>query len=142
MQHILVPCDGSENAMRAVVHAAATAKESTSAPDITLLHVLDPFTFTSLGEVLAPGALERDRPAEVDRVLAPAVSSLQAAGVPYRIAWRVGDPAPEIAAELVDKPYDAVIMGTRGIGPIANLVVGSVANRILFLANVPVTLIK
>lgn len=142
MKHILVPCDGSENAMRAVAHAASTSKECTSAPDLTLLHVLDPFTFTSLGEVLAPGALERVRPAEVDRILGPAVSALQAAGVPYRIAWRVGDPAQEIAAELVDNSYDALIMGTRGISPIANLVIGSVANRILYLADVPVTLIK
>jgi nucleotide-binding universal stress UspA family protein len=103
--------------MRAVAHAAATARESTAHPDITLLHVLDPMTFASLGETLSPGALERERPAAVD-------------------------PAPEIAAELAGKPYEAVVMGTRGSGPAANLVIGSVANRVQYLADVPLTLIK
>jgi nucleotide-binding universal stress UspA family protein len=142
VKHILVPCDGSDNAMRAVAHAVATARESTAHPDITLLHVLDPMTFASLGETLSPGALERGRPAEVDRALGPAEHALRDAGVPYRVAWRVGDPAPEIAAELADKPYDAVVMGTRGLGPVANLVMGSVANRVQYLADVPLTLIK
>jgi nucleotide-binding universal stress UspA family protein len=33
-------------------------------------------------------------------------------------------------------------MGTRGLGPIANLVIGSVATKVIHLVEVPVTLIK
>jgi len=35
-----------------------------------------------------------------------------------------------------------VVMGTRGLGKIANLVLGSVASRVLHLINVPLTLVK
>ena len=33
-------------------------------------------------------------------------------------------------------------MGTRGMGTIANLALGSVATKVIHLANIPVTLVK
>ena len=34
------------------------------------------------------------------------------------------------------------VMGTRGLSPIVNLVIGSVATKVIYLVDVPVTLIK
>ena len=37
---------------------------------------------------------------------------------------------------------DEIIMGTRGMGAIGNLVMGSVATKVVHLAGIPVTLVK
>jgi nucleotide-binding universal stress UspA family protein len=51
-----------------------------------------------------------------------------------------------VPSELVkyaeEKGCDGIIMGTRGLGPIGNLVMGSVATKVIHLTTLPVTLIK
>lgn len=37
---------------------------------------------------------------------------------------------------------DAIIMGSRGLGPVASMIIGSVATKVIHLVKVPVTLIK
>jgi nucleotide-binding universal stress UspA family protein len=37
---------------------------------------------------------------------------------------------------------DAIVMGTRGMGAVSGLVLGSVATKVIHLADVPVTLVK
>lgn len=142
MKRILVPSDGSQNALRAVEYAVTTAIESKTPAEVTLLHVLDPVTFTSLASTLSSDPLRREHPAAVEAALRPAERLLQAAGVSYNVRWRVGEPAPEIAAELEERAYDSIVMGTRGVGPIANLVLGSVANRVQYLVDIPLTMVK
>lgn len=142
MNTLLVPSDGSPNSIRAVSHAVGMVKERVSPTEIELLHVLDPVTFTSLGLTLKDDGWQRARPAEVDRVLADAEKIVREADVPYRVCWRVGDPVDEIAAEAKEKPIDGIVLGTRGRGAIANLLLGSVTSRVACLVNVPVTLVK
>lgn len=142
MNTLLVPSDGSPNSIRAVSHAVGMVKERVSPTEIELLHVLDPLTFTSLGLTLKDDGWQRARPAEVDRVLADAEKIVREADVPYRVCWRVGNPVDEIAAEAKEKPIDGIVLGTRGRGAIANLLLGSVTSRVACLVNVPVTLVK
>lgn len=142
MKRVLVPSDGSANSLRAVEYAATASAESRHPVEVTLLHVLDPITFTSPIGTLSSDPLKREHPAAVDAALRPAERILRAAGVSYDIRWRVGEPAPEIAAELEERTYDAVVIGTRGLGPIANLVLGSVASRVQYLVDVPLTFVK
>src|SRR4051794_11401023 len=99
MDTLLVPCDGSDNSLRAVSHAVEMVKERVSPAEIELLHVLDPVTFTSLASTLKDDSWRRERPAEVDRVMARAEKIVSEAELPYRVCWRVGDPADEIEAE-------------------------------------------
>jgi len=77
-----------------------------------------------------------------ERVLRPARETLDRAGIPYRASYRVGGAGSEIAAHAKEKGCDTVIMGTRGMGPIPNVVIGSVATRVVNLVDVPVVLIK
>ncbi len=37
---------------------------------------------------------------------------------------------------------DVIVMGTRGMGALANLALGSTATKVVHLAEVPVTLVK
>lgn len=142
MKRLLVPCDGSTTSLRAVEHAVGTALESRTPVALTLLHVLDPVTFTSLSAALASDGGNRERPAAVDAALRPAEEIVRTGGVPCEIRWRVGDAASEIVAELREREYAAVIMGTRGVGPLAKLVLGSVASKVQYLIDLPLTFIK
>lgn len=141
MQKILVPCDGSESSLRAVAYAASIAEEN-RAVTIELLHVLDPMTFHSAASALSPDDLTRLCPTEAEPVLEPARTCLQHAGISPVVRCRVGAPAPQIADEVMEAACDALIMGTRGMSPFANLVIGSVASGVVALVSVPVTLIK
>ncbi|HYD80291.1 MAG TPA: cation:proton antiporter [Paucimonas sp.] len=48
----------------------------------------------------------------------------------------------KIAQHLHETYRDGIIMGTRGMEPVPTLMTGSVATRLVHLADVPVTLVK
>lgn len=141
MNQILVPCDGSASALRAVRHAASVAQQKRGVR-VELLHVLDPMRFSNPSAALPSAELERLAGDEADRILQPAQRILDACGVPYRTHRRVGDPAAEIAVQVVESGCDSVVMGTRGMSAMASLFIGSVACRVVHLVDVPVTLVK
>ncbi|MCJ9712965.1 universal stress protein, partial [Bordetella hinzii] len=41
-----------------------------------------------------------------------------------------------------EKQCDRIVMGTRGLGAVGGLVLGSVAQKVIHLSPVPVTLVK
>ena len=67
---------------------------------------------------------------------------LDAAGVDYTSHVEFGHAATEIAGYARDHGCARIVMGTRGNGTLANILIGSVANQVLQLAEAPVTLVK
>lgn len=140
MTRILVPCDGSDHSMRAVQYAAFEAAHRPTA-SIDLLYVDDPVP-NALHAARTARQLDDDLAAHARHVLRPAMSALDAAGVNYTMHWRTGSAPVEIARHAQDAGCQSIIMGTRGMGPLAGAVIGSVATRTVHLVQVPVTLIK
>ena len=54
----------------------------------------------------------------------------------------IGDPATAIVKLARRLNCDLIVMGTRGMGKVAGLVLGSVATKVVHLADAPVTLVK
>lgn len=140
MQKILIPFDGSANALRAVRYAASLAKKL-SDMQIELLYVQDPVPL-KVHAGPSDEEIRRRQADEAERILLPARQLLDAEGIPYQVRCRTGSPANEIALHAHETHCDGIIMGTRGMGPIATLMIGSVAARVIYLVDVPVTLIK
>lgn len=140
MPKILVPCDGSDNALRAVRYAANLTK-LIQGTEIELLNVLDPVLMRGHAAMSALD-IERMQADEAGRVLHPARQVLDAEGISYQVRRRCGAPAGEIAQQVHESHCDAAVMSTRGLGPVASLMIGSVATRVVHLVDVPVTLIK
>ena len=140
MRKILIPCDGSDNALRAVRYAASLAKELSDV-HLELLNVQDALP-QKVHAALSEQEIERWRAGEADLILQPARQILDAEEVQYQVRTRVGSPANEIARHVHEMHCDAIIMGTRGLGAVANLMIGSVATKVIHLVEVPVTLIK
>lgn len=137
---VLVPFDGSDSALRALRYAARLAHDH---PEIKLdlLHVLDPGTHR-VDAALSSEDPTRRSPDAFASVLRPARELLDADGVSCEVHCRAGDPARQIADHIARAGSTAVVMGTRGLGLMGNLVIGSVASRVVHYAQVPVTLIK
>jgi nucleotide-binding universal stress UspA family protein len=66
---------------------------------------------------------------------------LKSSGVRFEYHVAVGNHAEAIVAYAREKKCDQILMGTRGLGGLSNLLLGSVATRVLHLTDVPVTLI-
>ena len=142
MAKILVPVDGSNGALRALVFAIKRAKEKPG----TRLHVLTvhpPFRAYGRAAVLAHEKQIREWATEHDaQVLRGAEKRLRRARVPYATEALEGDAAQMIARRAKALKCDSIIMGTRGLGRVAALVMGSVATKVIHLTPLPVTLVK
>ena len=64
------------------------------------------------------------------------------AGITATFVHKVGHPADEIAALAKAGGFDLLIMGSHGHGVLKNLVLGSVATKVLAQCSVPVLLVR
>ena len=69
-------------------------------------------------------------------------SLLEAAGIPYENRMLVGSAAQAIVKLARKTGSSQIVMGMRGHGALARVVLGSVSLKTLQLADVPVTLVK
>ena len=130
MQRILVPVDGSPSAVQAVKHVIAMLKMGAEG-EVHLLHVQAPLLLRDVPDIAKPGLVERLGFDEADHAFASAKRLLEDAGVRYHAQTALGDPAPEIALYADVHGCSAIVMGTRGMGTIQNLLLGSVATKVL-----------
>lgn len=68
--------------------------------------------------------------------------ALNKAGITCQTHIKLGDTAETLVALAEELGCDHIVMGTRGLGAISGIVLGSVTRKVLHLANVPVTCVK
>jgi nucleotide-binding universal stress UspA family protein len=139
MLKVLIPVDGSDNSLRVVRHVIDKAALYKDPVEIHLLNVQRPFPGTIRGVKEQAEQYHRD---EGDKALAGVRKLLDDAGLKYTCHISVGDAAEVIASYCHDRKLDQIIMGTRGAGAVANMLMGSVASKVLHLVDVPVLLVK
>jgi nucleotide-binding universal stress UspA family protein len=132
---VLVPVDGSEQALFAVRHVADNMQES----EAVLFTVLP--LEREEGAASAPSSARRQQmEAEATAKLALAEEILRAAGVVFRTEVAFGDPAQQILDAAAAGPFDLIVMGRRG-GGLSRALLGSVSDRVVKNAETPVTLV-
>lgn len=139
---ILVAIDGSKHALRAVKYATALVGQLQQASRVTLISVHDD---TGLGPVKA--FVGSEEVAEYlrefsDKELKPARKILDVAEVKHDAEIRTGHVAQEIVNCASHGKFDLIVLGAKGRGALADLLIGSVAQRVLAMAKQPVTLVK
>lgn len=142
MTKLLVPVDGSQSCMRAIDHVIARLKHSQQAMELHILTVHPPIPYANAVAAIGNEAVNRFYREEGNATLKAARERLDAASVAYRHHISVGDPAEVISRFVKENQIAEVIMGTRGMGAISNLLLGSVASKVIHLLDVPVTLVK
>lgn len=140
MFKVLVPIDGSENALRALERAAALVGDRAPFE----LHLLNVQASLS-GDVttfVGSATVKDYHREEGEKALASARALLDRQGVPYKLHVTVGPAGESIAGFAKKLGCDAIIMGTRGMGKISSALLGSVSTDVIRHADVPVTLVK
>jgi nucleotide-binding universal stress UspA family protein len=139
MATVLLPCDGSPNALLAVRHAISQARQDADAR-LHLLNVQPPFS--------AYVARHIDRETRTDflreraaAALAPARELLDAAGLAYQVHLEVGDKARCIVDAARRLHCDRIIIGTARKSALVRAVENSLTNRLMERSPVPVEVI-
>lgn len=140
MQKIVVAVDGSENALQAVRHVAGK-RAAGGGVEIYLVNVQYP-VHGSVSSFVDAGQIKQYHQEEGEKAIGPARAILDAANVPYRHELFVGDPAEVITRFAKERNCDEIVIGTRGLGGLTSLLMGSVAIKIIHQATVPVLLVK
>ncbi|OIP15393.1 MAG: universal stress protein UspA [Comamonadaceae bacterium CG_4_9_14_3_um_filter_60_33] len=79
---------------------------------------------------------------EGEKVMAPVSKFLERHGVKAKSSWKTGSPGELIAKMADEGKFDLVVMGSHGHGALVNLVVGSVATKVLASCKVPVLIVR
>lgn len=140
MRKVLIAIDGSEHALRAVRYAADLCRTG-NAPEIHLLNVQPkPVLWQTHG--MEEEIAEQHLKARGEQQAAAACELLGDLAVPYTLHITLGEPAQGIADSARQLDCDAIVMGRRGLGSIAGLMLGSVAAKVLHLSDLPVVSVK
>ncbi|APH06106.1 universal stress protein [Bacillus weihaiensis] len=135
---ILLATDGSDHALRAAIKASDIAK-LTSDAKITVVYVID--GTQSKSDVLSTEdkeALYEKR----QRKLRPTEEMLQEVGVSYEVKVLKGEPGPEIVHFANQEQYDLVVIGSRGLNALQEMVLGSVSHKVAKRVECPVMIVK
>ena len=139
MQSIVIAVDGSEHALNAVRYATSLLAHN-SRIHIHLLNVQLPFP-SAISTFVSDEAIRSFHEDEGRKALEGAQELLEEEGIAHATNIAVGNPADCIVAYARERGCDHILMGTRGMSSFSNLLLGSVANRVLHLSEVPVILI-
>jgi len=138
---ILLPVDGSKGSARAARHLADLAQKVKEV-EVHLVNVQPPGDDWMVRRMIKKDELAKMEAEWSEAALAPAREVLQKAGVRSVEHSAQGDVAQTIVhlAEKLD--CDQIVMGTRGLTALGDLLMGSVARKVLHLTKIPVTLVK
>ena len=137
---VLVPLDGSALAEQALPHAIAQARHFEA--ELILLQVLAPLPSAPLLGEVARSRAEASSNALAREYLERVVASVQEHGIPVRPATVIGSPHVSITQFAEAYEVDLIVMSTRGQSGLSRWLMGSVADRVVRGANVPVLLVR
>jgi nucleotide-binding universal stress UspA family protein len=140
MKSLLVSVDGSPNADRAVAFAIRMAK-AVQGMKVILLNVqeqLERWYAHGLASDSSREHLKQQGQAQA----AAASKLLDESGCPYEFLIVFGKPAETIVQVARDHGCSGIVMGTRGLGELQNVFIGSTSFKVVQLSDLPVTLVK
>ncbi len=138
---ILLAVDGSEASAQAVAYVCALRNASMSV-EVRLLNVQTPIASGNVRRLVPQAMVDTWFHEEGMQALHVAKKALQAAGIAFQEDVRVGHAAEVIVREALQRGCTRIVMGTRGHGALASVVLGSTALQVLHRSVVPVTLVK
>ena len=141
IRRILVPVDYSEGSGAALAYASTLAQRLGASLDV--VHVWDRPAYVSDTVLVGPSGEKRPltelirENAEAEMTSFIAHANLPA-GTPFETRLLSGNPAGRILEELALGKHELLVVGTHGRTGLRHLLLGSVAEKLIRLAPVPV----
>lgn len=140
---ILIAVDGSSYSRDAVSHLIEHADWYRGPLAVDLVYVNPPLPYSGrVSSVIGKSQIERYHREEGEVALAAAKKMLDSAGIQYSAHVLTGPVAETIVQHAKARKCDLIFIGTHGRTAAANLLLGSVANKVLHIATMPVLLVR
>jgi nucleotide-binding universal stress UspA family protein len=139
-KRILLPLDGSTMAEKALPHAIAQAKQFGAM--LILLRVLEPFPHARGMSTVDIGSIKRQANEWAQEYLDRLVADTQEQGVSVQSAIVEGQPNVTIMQFAEKNQVDLIVVCSRGRSGVSRWLMGSVADRVVRGATVPVLLVR
>lgn len=138
--NLLLATDGSEHADRAAQTAVGLAQKLADIK-ITILHVsADVPSRSKLVE--AHFDVKSVLETEAHKAITKTEQYFKAAGVPYQLKVALGDPADQIVEIAAKDEHDLIVIGSRGLNVVSEVLMGSVSRKVSHHAKCPVLIVK
>ena len=138
---ILLAVDGSGFTKKMLAYLATHDEWLGATHDYTLVTVQIPLPSrarAAVGAEIANGFYAD----EAEKVSSPVVKFLKRHGIDAQVVHKVGSPGELIAKVANAGKFDLLMMGSHGHSALGNLVMGSVATKVLAQCKVPVLLVR
>ena len=135
-QHILLAVDGSENAVRAAKEAVKIASNDSL---IEMVYVAD---FDKAKTEVLHAASSESLLLERKRKVAPIEEVLRVADKQFKLTILHGTPGPEIVKYANKNKVDIVVIGSRGLNGLQEMVLGSVSHKVMKRVQCPALIVK
>lgn len=141
---ILLAADGSSYTTQAAEFLVANFDWFKDSPELHVVHVISPIPIPEgrAAAVVGTEAVDNYYREEAGSALAKAESVFKKNNVPFKGGYTIGDIAQQLNGYARDNQIDLIVMGTHGQGAFKNLVMGSIATKVLATVDVPVLLVK
>ncbi len=146
MKKVLLASDGSDNSLRAarVLGDFLGAMPTAEVTILYVAHVPRDLQMTDADghKVLPEIPLDVMMRRAAEPVLAATASALGLPAEQVRSEVQVGEPAEEIVDLARMEQYDLVVVGSRGLAPVKEILLGSVSQRVLHTSPCPVLVVR
>ncbi|MFJ7826489.1 universal stress protein [Psychrobacillus sp. NPDC096623] len=137
-QHILLAADGSENSVRAAYEAIKLAKCLPS----SIIEVVMVTDFDKSKQDILHAQSSESLLLERKRKLSNVEQLLNSEQVKYRITFLKGSPGPEIVRYANEQKVDLLVIGSRGLNGLQEMVLGSVSHKVMKRVHCPALIVK
>jgi nucleotide-binding universal stress UspA family protein len=139
---ILVAIDGSKNSLRALKFAIKLTGRVSEPSELLLVNAHDDIALRGASQFVGKDAVKGYLDDLSRTELADAIQAADKSKVRYETRMLRGQIAQVIAKAASDADCDLIVLGSKGRSAIKDLLIGSVAQRVASLSDVPVTLVK
>ncbi len=138
---VLLPVDGSGHTKKMLAYLTTHEGLLGASPELVVLNVQLPIPVRA-ARAVGKEIVTEFHHAESEAVLSPVCKFLDRHGLSYKTRTVVGNAAEEILKAAGKDKVDLIMMGSRGHGSIASMILGSVAQKVLTHAEVPVMVVR
>lgn len=139
MARILIGIDGSKGALKALDYVVARKRRGEKI-EVLLLYAQP--IIKAHGPVMTKAMVSDYQAQEAEKVLAAAGLKTRAKFLEADTYVETGDPAECIIAFAKKSKCGEIVMGSRGLGRLSGLLLGSVVAKVVQLADMPVVVVK